>query len=193
MNLEKYKNGNFILTNKHIYAQNRLNQIKSLLLQQIGGASGGVSNPIKGEIEIYENARIFLNEEINKRNENFKNIIDLIKIQSKKYKIEDIDDLIKADDDLNVQFIEFVKPYNLKNYNNDDNDDNIKKQLIQIQKGLYKLQVKIIFQKLKTIEEKTKIPEQKVNITKLLEVINTKIETMNTYIDKKENTLKKSE
>jgi hypothetical protein len=223
INIEKYKKGNFILTDKHIYAQHKLQEIKSLLLQQIGGSSRTLGNngpklssnktiktsqsvpnlstsqvkpnlstPVKttenptGHIEIFNKQQEEIITMINKENANFQDVITQIETGAKDLKIE-IGELINADNDLNAEFASFMKEENLNKFDDKENDkENIKKQLNEIQKGLYKLQVKIIFQKLSIIEEKAETPVQKANITKLLEVINKKIATMNTYIDTKE-------
>jgi hypothetical protein len=212
INIEKYKNSNFKLSNKHLIVKDRLIHIKNQLINQVGGLN------VKSELELYPESRDDINNLINKIDyltKDTKLIIDKIRTEAKKNKIENINDLLRIDSEMNKQFFEF---YNLfkdeKNLIMLEKKDEVKTQLIEIHKGLFKLQVNTIFSKLKEIEltdpepiikevikeviktvevpkeviKTVEVPskEKPINIQPLLSVINNKIKVMNEHIENTE-------
>ena len=173
--LIKYRKGNFELKSKHIYAKQKLENIRDNILLSsnlVGGAKSAViidydviTKTI--EDEITKDANIITTFEPIK-----KKIFEHLNTSQQSNPI--VISLINADNELTKIFNEF---HDLKS--NNTINDIFKKNLIKIQKNLFKLQVKIIFSNLKKIEG--------VNINQLLVVINKKIEMMNNYIENQDS------
>ena len=174
--LIKYRKGNFELKSKHIYAKQKLENIRDNILLSsnlVGGAPASAPIPIN-----YDDAAKEINEIIDKDSDkliqSFEPIEKKFNYYFKDYMYDDhVKSLIKADKELTNTFSDFYKKKNFLVNNK------FKDNLIKIQKSLFKLQVKIIFSSLKKIDG--------IDINPILDVINTKIEMMNNYIEKQDS------
>jgi len=182
--LIKYRKGNFELKSKHIYAKQKLENIRDNILLSsnlVGGnlfksATQKIDNKIEEEFIKKDRNTDIVFDDIAKliieTMETNKNNLLINNDEEKVFK-----DLIKADTELTNVFNDYRNIDNQK-YDNIDEADIIQKLLINIQKNLFKLQAKIIFSSLKKIK--------KANVTNLFTQINNKIELMNNYINKQE-------
>lgn len=176
--LDKYRLGNFELTEQHIYAKKKLTQIFNHILKknQIGGANvNDFRNEIISELESKEMKQLLESNDLEEIIEKMKTSFS--KNQSNENAIKDLNkefqDLIKADEELISTFKQATDIYTSDLVVNKEGVKNI---LIKILKGLFDLQVKIIFTKL------TKI--KKIDVLPIFKVLDTKIEKMNGYINK---------
>lgn len=179
--LNKYRNGNFKLNKKHIFAQKNLENIRNYLLTTNNLLGGTAPEPVKNTINSMDN---FMDEN------QFRTLEEQIKtgmanLPELLVKSEDpvFSDLMKADSDLIKEFHKYQDIAN-KDYEGLDKKEQVRAELLKIQKSLFNLQVKIIFSKLRKIKH--------VDITPLLTIINTKIESMNKYIDRQESVFEES-
>jgi len=174
--LNKYRNGNFELNSKHIFAQKNLENIRNYLLTThnlFGGSN--VPQPVKDDIsnhnELYEKSDFEALE--NQIKSGMAGLPELL------VKSDDpvFNELMNADKQLIDEFNKY-RDLASQNYDGLEKKEEVKKELLKIQKSLFNLQVKIIFSKLRKIKN--------ADITPLLNVINLKIETMNKYIEEQE-------
>jgi len=176
--LNKYRNGNFVLQNKHIYAKNRIKQIIKYISNKYnltGGAKFTTVDAIKNNIN--SKTDFYSTEEFGDIQTSIANEMEKIPLLLVNNKDSVFTDLMKADEELVTEFKKFVD-INNANFDGLAKKEETKKQLLDMQKSLFNLQVKIIFSKLRKIKH--------VDITPLLNVINNKILKMNNYIKKQE-------
>jgi hypothetical protein len=176
--LNKYRNGNFVLQNKHIYAKNRIKQIIKYISNKYnltGGAKFTTVDAIKNNIN--SKTDFYSTEEFGDIQTSIANEMEKIPLLLVNNKDSVFTDLMNADKELVTEFKKFVD-INNANFDGLANKEETKKQLLDMQKSLFNLQVKIIFSKLRKIKH--------VDITPLLKVINNKILKMNNYIEKQE-------
>lgn len=174
--LDKYRNGNFELNSKHIFAQKNLENIRNYLLTThnlFGGSN--VPQPVKDDIlnhsELYEKSDFEALE--NQIKTGMAGLPELLVKQDDPV----FNELMNADKQLIEEFNKY-RDLASQNYDGLEKKEEVKKELLKIQKSLFNLQVKIIFSKLRKIKN--------ADITPLLNVINVKIETMNKYIEEQE-------
>jgi paraquat-inducible protein B len=174
--LNKYRNGNFELNSKHIFAQKNLENIRNYLLisnNLLGGSN--VPQPVKDDIsnhnELYEKSDFEALE--NQIKTGMAGLPELLVKQDDPV----FNELMNADKQLIDEFNKY-RDLASQNYDGLEKKEEVKKELLKIQKSLFNLQVKIIFSKLRKIKN--------ADITPLLNVINVKIETMNKYIEEQE-------
>ena len=174
--LNKYRNGNFELKSKHIFAQKNLENIRNYLLSThnlLGGSNvpQSVKDDISNHNELYEKSDFDALE--NQIKSGMAGLPELL------VKSDDpiFNDLMNADKQLIDEFNKY-RDLASQNYDGLERKEEVKKELLKIQKSLFNLQVKIIFSKLRKIKN--------ADITPLLNVINIKIETMNKYIEEQE-------
>jgi hypothetical protein len=174
--LNKYRNGNFELNSKHIFAQKNLENIRNYLLiynNLLGGSN--VPQPVKDDIsnhnELYEKSEFEALE--NQIKTGMAGLPELLVKQDDPV----FNELMNADKQLIDEFNKY-RDLASQNYDGLEKKEEVKKELLKIQKSLFNLQVKIIFSKLRKIKN--------ADITPLLNVINVKIETMNKYIEEQE-------
>jgi hypothetical protein len=190
--LNKYRNGNFILQNKHIYAQNKLEKIRDSLLNKYtlyGGAMTSKQPSLRvttrdGLNNFISTQPDFLNSEelqriITKITEYFKSDQGQQLLINNDTNTE-FRSLIQTNDDLIKEF-EKYRDINNAEYIGLENAPAVKEELLKIQKNLLILQIKIIFSKLRKIK--------KSNITPLLQGIEKEILLMTRYIDAQEKEL----
>lgn len=174
--LEKYRNGNFELKSKHIFAQQNLKNIRNYMINtyDLIGGSGAPQAVID---------KLGFNEMLD--GPQFDDLQTIIKtgmaqLPELLVKSEDkvFEELMDADKQLIEEFYKY-KDLASQNYEGLDKKEQVKSELLKIQKSLFNLQVKIIFSKLRKIKH--------ADITPLLGIINKKIEAMNNYIQEQEN------
>lgn len=191
--LNKYRQGKFILKEKHIFAKNNLEIIRNHLLSKynlVGGSErvqnkdSSVPKKVWEKINSYSDfaeVNEFVERDGTPNNDTIEDLITkgmgevgelLVKNDDPVFK-----DLMVADKNLVEEFSKY-KDLASENYTGLKDKDKVKAELLKIQKSLFNLQVKIIFSKLRSIKN--------VDITPLLSVINKKIEAMNNYIEEQE-------
>jgi ferritin-like metal-binding protein YciE len=180
---EKYKRGDFKLTNKHLFEQQKLIKLRNYIIRKnnlfnlinqdrrtniIGGADDVVHTIFNHTINMNNNTDAIRNDVrdiLNGKGNNFIEIDDLTPVFEKlKQVFENSNDLLKpADKNLLYKLIEsdnqltneFIKynDFTNENFNGLKDKQKIRNTLIKIQKGLFDLQVKTIFNKLKQLRQ----------------------------------------
>lgn len=185
--LNKYRLGNFELKPKHIYAKNKLSLIANKLIKKLNllELKGG------SETELRETLTTKLNSLADYTDHtNIKTILDELTAQmntfvtSGAFHMNDSDkalfnDIIEADKELADMFNMLINILTANPGSFElDEQELLKKNLFNIQKGLFNLQIKIIFRKMTQINSVNKI-----KFSPILDIINRKITFMNNYID----------
>ncbi len=199
MEIDKYKNGQFKLKSKHLFAKTHLENIKNYILtsNNLLGGSNFTQDSVNQKLNSWGNEFMTTDEFNEIRNlfiQAMRNTPNLIIKET----IEVFSSLMYADQELVNTFNKYVDFATNEKYQGIQNRDEIKKQLLNIQKNLFKLQAKIIFNKLRYIKEvetkeviKEVIKESNIDIKPLFDAIGQKIEAMNNYINEQENELNK--
>jgi hypothetical protein len=163
--IEKYMNRNHKITDEQLIAKNKLINIKNQLIEQIGGGK-------LDEIKKLINDSI---KKIDTLSYDTSNIIKLINDNAIEHNITDIDDLIKADEEMTKQCQEFNELF--KDDKTFDNHEEIKNQLLNIYKALFLLQVKIIFSKVNEIIVKN--PKLKPKEVEIKGIVKKRVKELN--------------
>jgi hypothetical protein len=199
---DKYILKDFVLTEKHIYARNKLTQIYNNILKKIKKNQFGGMNE-----EQNNNNESDTNKQIDAAQKELTVIID----DDNNYDNVDVDVDKKLTNILN-NFSDSIKENFSSIFNNNNNninsqleydvnelldvdkdltkkfidfindikgkknDNYIKEYLIKIYKGLFKLQTKIIFNKLNILKKD-------IDIAPILQILDKKLDTMNNYMD----------
>uniref|UniRef100_A0A6C0D933 Uncharacterized protein n=1 Tax=viral metagenome TaxID=1070528 RepID=A0A6C0D933_9ZZZZ len=200
--LEKYKRGNFVLTDKHIYIQNKLVKIRDhIIKRKLFGLTGGADTTIKSAKqgakdyleEKFDNYNVMDEKQINDEKifDNYNELEQTLKQQMQKsgqLLIKDGDDalkdLLKADEELINEFKKFNELAG-SSYEGIPNAIGVKRELLKIQKSLFNLQVKLIFSQLRKVKS--------VDVAPLFATISKKIEAMNEFIEAQEKALEAPE
>ena len=192
---EKYRLGNFVLTDKHKFAMERLRIIRNNLLNkyyrqlnqqliqdystlQIGGTKE-VSNEdirtVRTALMNSNNIPDSLVKSDDKINTLFTNIKSQLVNLGKEKEANILDGLKNADKELNTSFGSFADQMEQV-----DKDSPIRGQLVELQKAFYQLQLKIIFSEIKKIKS--------VDVNPLIMAITNKVNAMNKFIDQQSDT-----
>lgn len=190
--LNKYRKGNFILKDKHIYAKNELEKIRDSLLNKYTLYGGSItSQPVSIRLSTQDDMNTYINnlddfldlttlETIIKTIKDFFNSDQGKQLLINSDQNEEFKSLIESNSELIKEF-EKYRDINNAEYIGLEDPIGVKTKLLKIQKNLVILVIKVLLSKLRKIKKSNMIP--------LFEGIEKQILYINKFINAQEEIL----